>query len=176
MNFNKKYISLVLLTAISGLLSGSGNFFTHSENWIVYAPGIIFGVILGIWFFITQKTNPVKTILWFIASAIAYYSAFWAAIFTNSNFFPGNSAYPFIIAGLVGTTILSVGTYFFITKIDLGKIYLLILIGGIAGLFFNLDIYKSGLLSPFIFWQMAVGIALGIMVDRKKKNINTNLN
>jgi len=177
-----KYFFLVLATFVSGYISGNNetaNSITYiikgniGENIALYAPGIIFGIMLGLWLFFTQETKLIKIVAWVVASVFAYFSALWGGVTLVSN---GGMAALFV-AGLIGVTILTISTYFLIEKLNFKQMLTLMAIGGFAGLAFSLnDTYHTfiPLEVSFIIWQMAVGIALGIMVSMNKKKLDIN--
>ncbi len=197
----KKYLPLAFLTLISGILSEMVwiiCFKGEISSFFVSAPGIIFGILVGTYFWLTYKTSVLKIFLWIITCGIAYYSAYYSFMFlyfykapgdtqgyTNSFFSTPLTQYiPILIGGFVGTTLLVLASKFLISKINMNQAGLIILIGTVLSPLFilfpatpiaALETYRyfksSGLISayiPFVVWQMAVGIALGMIVDRNK--------
>ena len=162
MNYLKKYRSLILLTIISGFLSG-----LLIDSWN-YFPGIVFGIALGRWFFVTQKTYLMKVLLWVGTSTLAYYIAFYTFFFVGE-LFDSNIISGFFSAGLVGGMLLAISTKLLIVKLNQKQIVIVALLGGMAGLIFAVEI-ASSFLPHFILWQMVVGTTLGSMVDRNKQN------
>jgi hypothetical protein len=175
----KKYLPILLLTLVSGFLSeytgthGSiiSKFFSaYITDVSIYMPGIIFGLIVGVYFLITQKSRLFKVIIWLGTSVLAYYLAMLSAIiFATPQV--GTYIFAFIVAGSVGATILTISTHFLIRKLNMEQIFIVMLAGALAGLIFgyfiNLESYGGPYLA-YIIWQMAVGITLGVMVDRNK--------
>lgn len=167
-----KYILLALLTIISGALSVYST--DIAQVVVLFGPGLVFGVIIGSWFYITQKSNLLKVIFWAALSALAYFLAIEIALhFPVSNGNIGSGNLGLILAGFTGSAILTASTCFLIKKLSGKPILTVIILGSLAGIFFsdsvrflNLNVYGA-----FIIWQMAVGIALGVNVDRNNKTI-----
>jgi zinc transporter ZupT len=172
----KKHISLVLSTLVSGFLSAfltssyaseiSKFFSAYITDVSIYMPGIVFGAIIGIWFLVTQKTNPFKVLLWAAMSALAYFIAFWAAVYLYKYII----IFAFPTAGFLGAMILAVTTSLLVTKLSLKEQLKIVRLGSIAGLAFAVNllppVYSTYI--QYTIWQMAVGISLGVMIDSKK--------
>ena len=145
---------------------------------VYIVPGIVFGVILGSWFFVTEKNRGMGTLFWVGFSTIAYFLANRTFLrvsdnignITYSNHFTGNlidgGFVGFLLAGLVGSTVLVIATNFLIARLKLTQILFIILLGAILGLFFTAE---SGLVTPFILWQLGVGMALAVSVNHNKR-------
>ncbi len=175
----KRYLLLMLITAISGVLSGL--IATTSLIGLMLGPGLIFGVILGIYFLKLWKTSLVKTAIWTLCSTIAYCVAGQVvanAIVKNVTLaFSNPAAHETMIhlpiAGAIGTTILIIGTVYLIQKINIRQALIVIFLGALMGFafdgkIFNPNIISSSILS-FVLWQMVVGITLGMFIEKNIK-------
>lgn len=172
----KKYCALLTLaTLVSGAVSAYLATISNVGDWLVlWGPGIAFGVIIGILFLITQKTHPVKILIWTGISSAAYYLAVRVAISLTDTTQNHISNLAFLMAGLLGGTLLSVSTKFLIGKLKINQIIITSALAGITGIIFgHLAFIEKfyGAYLAYIVWQMTVGICLGAFIAHNKKNV-----
>ncbi|MBI5139304.1 hypothetical protein HZA26_01700, partial [Candidatus Nomurabacteria bacterium] len=114
----KKYFVLVFLLIISGTLSISeydpfyGFGIIGLEMVGPFQPGIVFGILTGIWFIFFEKTSIGKAFFWAMLSVLAYYVAVNTAGEIANRADPETMLLPFFCAGLIGAFILSLSTHF----------------------------------------------------------------
>ena len=148
-------------------------------EWFLYAPGFIFGILVGIWLFFIQKyrtrypkLNLLNLVMWTAGSAFAYYVAVQVYVSSDAVSFSSYSLYNnilfFSLAGLAGASLLGLFTDS-ILNLKLKQIFLIAILGGILGATFSIS--NETFLWQFIGWQMGVGICLGVMVDRNQKQV-----
>jgi len=155
-----KKIYLAISLVISGIISS-------------YAPyllaGVIFGVTIGIYIKLTEKTSPIKIIFWILMSWFAYSLAYFTAFFL----FNIISIIAFICAGIVGSAILAFSTSQLVKKMSIKEIFIIIVVGSISGIAFILSLFmkEPNLVLGFVIWQLAVGFSLTYLVSENKQSI-----
>ena len=185
----KKYIILVFFILISGIISALSSSDIWRPMWMpfilpMFLPGLVFGILTGIYF---RKFNGLKTnnIIWYVAlSTLAYFSAFNVARYLHiatTSFGDGSNAslngdlIHFVIAGGTGALMLAFGVSYLIRKMKIWQLVSVVLIGGVLGIIFQKTLIpefitwwkpQSAILA-FILWQLGVGLALALFIDRK---------
>ncbi len=166
-----KYVPLIIVTIISGIISANENLNDQVNRAmdadVFIVPGAVFGLLVGAYFVTKHKVPVWKAIIWAGFSALAFYLAVMTAISTSGNH---NAIISFSLAGLVGSALLLLGTNLLIQRLNITQIFTVLIIGGVMGIafFFITEFLHSGVLA-YVVWQVAVGTALGIFVDRNKK-------
>jgi len=168
----KNKVILLASLLLSGWLSSvfytdktdflGNNFFDFTVNNLA---GIIFGLAMGVYYFINKRSHLKKIIPLIICSALAYYLSVCTALsILGSEKF--NSDIPaFFIAGIIGTFILASSKNIIIGKFNIWDITAVTLIGGFAGTTFGIS---NSLVSNFVIWQVLVGISLVFFESEEK--------
>lgn len=136
-NFKEQYwfLSTIILGMVSGIISfiiyvayimqaGNIGIFT---SILYYLPGLFFG-LFSLFHFILFSRRQVKILgsfIWLISSTLSFNTAFYI----SSNFF--DTRLP--IMGLIGLVILILPFHFFICKLKLVNVLLLLVIAGLSG-------------------------------------------
>lgn len=162
-----KHIKLLVLLVLSGIISTV----IHP-----YLPGLIFGIILGTWFFTVHHIDIKKIIAWIIVSTIDFIAAFTIVLSmimsSNFNIMSGDKAstaiLSFVVTGFIGALVLALSTYLLIKKLSIKQIVMVTIAGSIAGAPFILFVSHGELLQylPFILWQCLVGMLLNYFVTK----------
>lgn len=177
----KNVILIVLFTAISSLLSTVVLFYLEqSTSFLIFStlPGIVFGLMLGIYFKITRKISLGNIMRWSFYSFLAYLLAFWSAYW--GFFIMGG----YIVGGVIGSLILATYTRKLIAPIK--KLSPIVIIGGITGFIFGLLLSPRGvqmdavfhiekILYPFLayfIWQASVTLALEYFMNKEETVLN----
>ncbi len=178
--------TLILLAAVAGFLSGLLSFYTSqtgfSQSGILgyfstYTPGIIFGIVLALFYASLIKHTLPRTIFLLLffpfASSIAYAAAYNSAIFT----FESGIFWPFF-SGLIGAFVLTAGFWLCIYKISRNYFALLVFLGGILGFTiyllpegsifpsqsFDMSYSQEGYLCLQVLWQTGMAIAFALSI------------
>lgn len=178
MNMSMKIIYLLFL----GLISGSVSYFSANipEIGLWVGPGLVFGVVLGIHFY--TKGFPVSRKLFsFILCSVAAYYAAVNITFFSLNIIPRLPVI-LVVAGFVGSLVLTSCLYVFILPIKNQHLTALVIFGGLLGLSWYLlpeeSIFgpsrgygpaQESLLSLLVFWQMGMMVGIGLATDKKLK-------
>lgn len=169
----KKPYLLVLLLLISGFISAKPGILYALFHSGMIAPGLVFGLALGIYFKITSQTNSTSRLfVWIICSIIAYYAAFWAAVATDqATMF---SYFSYAVAGFVGSLILVLAALL-IKKLNFSQSTIIIVLGTMAGFVFG-KLWSNqpdlNIVLAYIIWQLAVGIPLGVFTSKEPKYLS----
>jgi hypothetical protein len=162
----------------SGYISNILYDFGGGEVWsgLTYAPGIIFGILMGIWIILNTKIKPIKIFSWVMISAIAYLIAYFSAYITGLGTY--NLFLSFFLGGAIGASILALSTDRLIANISSKNFWLTTLLGGLSGLVFVYDwAYNyQYFFHSYIIWQTVIGITLGVLIEKNKTtNLDINL-
>src|SRR3989344_1097236 len=149
-----QYIILGLLGAASGFISG------YTKAFFEFTPGIVFGIIFGLYFFYIYSPGLLKTLVWVGASVASYYIAFKfgesLALASGSGSEVVGSV-PYLCAGIVGVLLVGVSFSFLIKRIRFLYIIFLAVWGGVLALSGIGDLPRTFL---FVVWQMGIAYAL----------------
>ena len=166
-------IRFACFAALAGIISG-----LSGPGIIFGIPGIAFGITVAIWFSKIEKINKARTISYAVCSAIAYEVAYMTVVgLPDTHYSTLFDSYFFVlfIAGVVGSFILALSTHFLISKLTFKQISLLVILGGVFGLFFEHVLRDAGKwqpqaspVLPFILWQVVIGVALVQMVNKNR--------
>lgn len=177
----KNVLLIILLTALSSFLSTAIIFFLKENNLLIYStiPGIVFSLVLGIYFKITRKISLGNIMRWFFYSFMAYFFAFWSAYW--GFFIMGG----YVVGGIVGASALAIYTRKFISQIK--EISPIIIIGVIAGFIFGLFFSRgieintafhieniSQTFFAYFIWQALVTLALEYFMSKEENTPNYN--
>lgn len=180
-----KYI-LFCLGVLSGFLSYHGVNFLNNNNLLVnlgdaiqYFPGIIFGILIGIYFFFSgRQRNLLKLLIWIVISSGSYYAAVYSTI-TN---FPqlgldilknADYRFSFLIGGTVGSLLMLIGYSHFLHTLTFNKYFMLVLLGGFLGGLSILIKDWNSVINLYTMWQGGMAFALGRLIDQKEKKQRT---
>lgn len=179
---------LGFLGIFSGILSA---YFFDAEianntilNPTTLAPGFIFGLVLGLYFFFKEKISLVR-LLKLIAFIFISTTAFLVAlsIYLDLPFSPilnmfyipfitDGSLFLIIFSGFIGGTILVFGVHLLLFKLSFKNFLVLIFLAGLLSLSLVISGGVSGdfdMVNLFIIWQAGLAFALGFVLDKFKK-------
>lgn len=174
---------------ISGILSffvwDKGYVLSDSDLLILYAPGIIFGAVLGVFFFISALERKLSSIFFCIAWILASWGSFYLAVLvtvqlfiklnnldvSSASIFKLNQAIPFFVGGVVGGCCVALAFSLFINRGLFFSIFAIALIGGILGLTaVYLPFGDANIHAMFIIWQTGVAAAFGYISNLQSKH------
>lgn len=183
---NNHLFGLLFAAALSGAISALG--FIKSELsvffWVFIGPGIVYGIIVGGYFFFLYKIkNLGKYILFIIWSLISYFTAYYLHELTSGILFgmPYFEAIVLVVAGFVGSLLLLLSVHLLISPV-LSKYFIFIaLLGAVLSLTFFLgnifqhviaedDILFAQLLCLFTLWQTGIAGAIYWVLKSNKKH------
>ncbi len=174
----KEYIKFGLVGLLSGVLVIVGvNILENmriNDSYVLFAPGIIFGLCIGIFMVVnpTTKTSLVSFLKILIASAISYYSAFYVAVAFSENLnTQGVGEINFFLGGLTGAFVLSLG-FFRKSQPMFLKIGYFTLLGGVVAYISTLIGLGSDAAPPvlYLIWQTVMTLAIYHLFIRKENN------
>jgi hypothetical protein len=160
---NKGGYILFSLGIISGFLS---NFWGNSENYGWVVPGLLFGIVIAIWFLFVRKNiaSNLKIFAFIIISIVAFYAALYLTV-SSLSFLSFGSLF---LGGFVGGLILIVAFHILFFRLNPKQLLTMAFLGGFLGLFGSWIIISpqnNGLSWPyillFIVWQSGMAYALG---------------
>jgi hypothetical protein len=167
------------------------NVFVHIKNLfnptsfdiLGYSPGLVFGVVIVIFFIVFKKTKVTwtKSLLWILASIFSYYCAVQTTVTiyikhmpqSDPNnwitaFNPGEpslswQAVAFFAGGLIGASLMLASFHFLLSRFwNLKEYLLLVFFGGV----FALSALIPQIPFLYIIWQAGMAFALGWVLDR----------
>jgi hypothetical protein len=176
-------ISQTIFFTVLGLASGVLTSLLSSTPITIY-PGLLFGIAISVFFFMSGKEKRgwrlgVFTAISTGAYVVAFYTTFFFLAFTDHNLVNGSQSYydpvlflGLLIGGLVGALILSVGINFLLAKLTDVQLFALTALGGFLGFFgfvvgyLFLPVFHSGatFYTLFIIWQTGMAFALAFCV------------
>ncbi len=168
-------LNFFVLLVGSGFLSGINTPIKGAEQFL---PGILFGIIMSIWFSLKEHKQFKSIFLWLISSTISFYIAINIAVsilmsqkeslnIFDNNFFP--FALPFLGAGLVGAFLISISTKLLINNLSSKQIILMTVTGCITSLPFSVMLFTPKYdIVPFIIWQVTIGLLLCSFTEKNK--------
>ncbi len=159
---------MLTATFLSGCLSGY--FFVSDFHFIPIelGSGIFFGLATAVVYASYYEKSRLKLFLWLLVSIISWYLAYQLYGYMRGDASSGNgtgiSPLSMFLCGSLGAIVLALGFSIIIERINLRKMVIIILGGGLAGvaMYFILMGLGSivGFMLSFVIWQATVGLLL----------------
>lgn len=181
-----KYTGIIVL-GLLGLVSGYVSaIFSNDHSFLGWMPGILFGLIIAIYFCYLQKDDFIFKIIGITSiSVVAYYCAVYVTVHTfnvggidsalTGINLPAWGA--FFVGGATGTLILSVGINYFSAQFSYLAIAPVTIVGGILGaLASTFDPLVQNGMPLFMIWQTGMALAYGTTTITRNDSVSVPMN